>query len=108
MVSSRTASIGNPVEFKIADNTVTAAHSFRQGGFAWGVVTDIQQYTPAGDVLTIQPGRIQAENGSKNISWQSHEIVEEAAQGKTVTYYRTHSIYRIGKLVDVALKSESN
>ncbi len=112
MASSLTSSIGDSVEFKIADDTVTGGNSFSQGGSAWGVITDIQLRTPAGDVLTIQLDRIQAENGewyaiklengSKNISWQSHEIVEPE-RGMTVTYTRSLSVYRIGEIVDVVV-----
>ncbi len=117
MASSLTSSIGDSVEFKIADDTVTGAISFRRGGSAWGVITDIQLRTPVGDVLTIQLDRIQAENGqwyainlengSKDVSWKSHDIVEPPV-GMKVTYSRTLSIYRIGETVDVVVGEPLN
>lgn len=117
MASSLTSSIGDSVEFKIADDTVTGGNSFRQGGSAWGVITDIQLRTAVGDVLTIQLKRVQAEdgqwyglkleNGSKNVSWKSHDIVDPP-EGMTVTYARTISIYRIGETVNVVVGEPLN
>jgi hypothetical protein len=112
MVSSRGASVGELVEFKIVESAATGNHSFSKGGLAWGVVAGIEPYTPAGDVLTIRLDRIQAddgqwyairlENGSKNISWSSHDIVD-VPKGMTVVYARTHSIYGIGETVSVVV-----
>jgi len=110
MVSSRVAAIGEAVEFKIADDAVADGHSFNRGGSAWGVVTGIERFTPAGDVLTIRLERMEDDsgqwfaiknaNGSANVVWQSHDVIEVPA-GITVVYARTHSIYSIGETVDV-------
>jgi len=112
MVSSRGASVGELVEFKIIDSAATGSHTFSRGGSAWGVVAGIEPYTPAGDILTIRLDRIQAddgkwyairqENGSTNISWSSHDIIE-VPKGMTAVYARTHSVYRIGETVNVVV-----
>ncbi|MCH9695520.1 MAG: hypothetical protein K0U72_13490 [Gammaproteobacteria bacterium] len=112
MVSSRGASVGELVEFKIAHSAPNGSHTFSKGGSAWGVVASIEPYTPAGDVITIRLDRIQAddgkwyairqENGSENISWSSHDIID-VPKGLTVVYSRTHSIYRIGETVNVVV-----
>ena len=133
MVSSRVASIGDPVEFKIVDNSVTGGSTFRKGGSAWGVVADIRHTQPTGDVLTIRLDRIQAangqwyamknENGSENVTWQSHKTVQQQPPGTIIsgrtitvggpsgipdTYLPTHSIFHIGETINVVVGEPVN
>ena len=133
MVSSRVASTGDPVEFRIADNAVTGGRSFSKGGSAWGVVAGIGHTTPTGDVLTIRMDRIQAtngqwyaiknENGSENVTWQGHKTTHELPPGTIISgrnitmdgpsgipdsYLPTHSIYHIGETLNVVVGEPVN
>ena len=134
MVSSRVASIGDPVEFKIVDSAVTGGRAFPKGGSAWGVVSGIKRYTAAGDVITIRLDRIQAtnghwyaikdEDGSENVTWEAHEIVKEQTRKtpdiirnvKTIDgpwelpdfYLPTHSIFHIGETISVVVGEPVN
>ncbi|MCS6760447.1 MAG: hypothetical protein MO852_17090, partial [Candidatus Devosia euplotis] len=128
MVSSRAASIGDPVEFKIADSAVIGGRSFSKGGSAWGVVSNIGTTSQTGDIITIRLERIQAtngqwyaikqEDGSDNVTWQGHETYEKQPAGTIISGHTItvdgpwelpdfnrplHAIYHIGETLSVVV-----
>lgn len=128
MISSRLASIGDPVEFKIVDNAITGGRSFSKGGSAWGVVADIGYTNQTGEVITIRLDQIQAangqwyaikqEDGSENVTWKGHRAYEKKPAGTVISRYTLafdgprelpdfnrplHSIYHIGETLSVVV-----
>lgn len=112
MVSSRSAVIGDAVEYKIAGSADVGGIRLDKGGSAWGEVVEVNPRSNAGDVIIIRLKRIQAangrwyaikrEDGSSDIAWQSHDDIEPA-KGTTLYWARSHSIYQIGEMVNVVV-----